>query len=232
MKKEYKHIFFDLDRTLWDFETNSRETLSELYKKYKLDEQGIDSFDKFHERYLAINENLWKHYLRGNVNKETLRVKRFYDTLKKYGIKNKHLTLAISDDYIEMSPSRTSVFPHTHEVLEYLHKKYILHIITNGFEEVQHIKIEKCKIKNYFTHVITSEKAGAQKPSQKIFNYSLELANAMNHESIMIGDTIETDMEGARKSQIDHVFFNPRKKKHNKKFTYEISSLKELTNFL
>src|SRR5688572_21955976 len=163
--KQYKHIFFDLDRTLWDFETNARETLLELYVKYKLPEQGVDSFDKFHERYLAINENMWKHYIRGSINKETLRVKRFYDTLKKFGIRNKHLTLALSDDYIELSPQRTNVFPHTHEVLGYLHKKYDLHIITNGFEEVQYTKLEKCNISTYFKHVITSERAGAQKPA-------------------------------------------------------------------
>lgn len=230
--KAYKHIFFDLDRTLWDLERNSRETLAELYEKHKLAEQGVDSFTTFHERYLEINENLWNHYLRGDLAKETLRVKRFHDTLKEYGIKNRHLAGVLADDYISKSPHKTHVLPYTHETLAYLEKKYTLHIITNGFEEVQHIKIEKSGIRNYFKHVVTSEEAGAQKPALEIFEYSLKLAKAVHYESIMIGDTIETDMEGARNSGIDHVYFNPSGKAHGHRFTHEISSLKQLTDIL
>ncbi|MEW6469087.1 MAG: YjjG family noncanonical pyrimidine nucleotidase [Bacteroidota bacterium] len=232
MSKTYRHIFFDLDRTLWDFEANSRETLAELFAKYRLQERGVASFEGFLERYHAINDNLWRHYLRGNLNKETLRVKRFYDTLKKYGIKDKYLTLAMSDDYIAMSPLRTNLVPHTREILGYLHKKYRLHIITNGFEEVQHIKINACKIDVYFEQVVTSDRAGAQKPSRKIFDYSLKLANALSHESVMIGDCAETDMQGARNAEMDHVFFNPRQARHNRNFTYEIASLRELMDIL
>ncbi|OFY85261.1 MAG: noncanonical pyrimidine nucleotidase, YjjG family [Bacteroidetes bacterium RIFCSPLOWO2_12_FULL_35_15] len=229
---DYEHIFFDLDRTLWDFETNSHETLSELIQKHKLPEKGIESASDFITEYLIINEQLWDEYRKGDVDKNTLRYDRFYRTLLKFKIDDRLLSQAIGNDYVITSPLKTGLFPHTKEVLDYLNANYNLHIITNGFEEVQHVKIKNCGIEKYFDQVITSERAGFKKPDVRIFEYSLATVNCNATNSLMIGDSLEADIIGARNAGIHQVYFNPKKEPHSEDVTFEISSLKELINFL
>lgn len=228
----YKHIFFDLDRTLWDFETNSFETLSELYEKYRLDQKGIVSPNEFVKKYKTHNDLLWEQYREGSIDRATLRVDRFHKTLADFDIEDVALSYNIGNDYIEHSPRKTALMPHAHDVLSYLHEKYSLHIITNGFEEVQHIKIDHSDLKKYFREIITSERAGYKKPEKFIFDYSLETANARAEESIMIGDHLEIDLLGARNAGIDQVYFNPNNVPHTETITHEISSLKELLEIL
>ncbi|MCG3166496.1 MAG: Pyrimidine 5'-nucleotidase YjjG [Bacteroidia bacterium] len=232
MPKTYRHIFFDLDRTLWDFDRNSRETLEEIFVHQKLTEEGIPSFEIFYKIYHEINAHYWENYRLGNLDKETLRYIRFYDTLTRFGIDNKGLAIRIGNDYVDHSPRKTSLLPGTLEILEYLQGKYTLHIITNGFEEVQHIKMHSSGIAHYFEHIITSERAGHKKPTPEIFRYALKLAGAKRNESIMIGDHLEIDCVGARQTGIDAVYFNPGKIPHGEKIKYEITSLEELKNFL
>lgn len=228
----YQHIFFDLDRTLWDFETNSHETLSELANKYKLSEKGVDSIDEFIAGYILINERMWDEYRKGLIDKNTLRYDRFQEALGKYKITDRNLTENIGNDYIAISPLKTTLFPNAIEVLQYLKKKYSLHIITNGFEEVQLIKIKNCGIEHFFDQVITSERAGFKKPDARIFQYSLNAVNAKSIDSLMIGDSLDADIIGARSAGIHQVYFNPCGDKHEEAITYEIKSLKELINFL
>jgi putative hydrolase of the HAD superfamily len=228
----YTTIFFDLDRTLWDFETNSHETISELSEKHQLLEKGVESVASFISEYLLINEQLWDDYRKGLIDKNTLRYDRFYRTLLKFKINDKALSQAIGNDYVDISPLKIGLFPHTKEVLNYLNNKYKLHIITNGFEEVQHVKIKNCGIEKYFDQVITSERAGFKKPDVRIFEYSLETTNANAESSLMIGDSLEADIIGARNAGMHQVFFNPQKETHSEKITYEINSLNELLNFL
>jgi len=228
----YEHIFFDLDRTLWDFETNSYETLSELACKYKLSEKGVDSIDEFIAEYIGINERMWDEYRKGLIDKTALRYNRFYETLAKYNIADRNLSEKIGNDYISISPLKTNMFPHTIEVLQYLSKKYTLHIITNGFEEVQHIKIKNCGIEGYFEEIITSERAGFKKPDERIFQYALDLINAKALNTLMIGDSLEADIVGARSAGLHQVYFNPGGDKHEEDITYEIKSLKELLSVL
>ena len=228
----YEHIFFDLDRTLWDFETNSYETLSELAIKYKLSEKGIDSIDEFIATYIQINERMWDEYRKGLIDKNTLRYGRFHETLGKYKITDRDLSENFGNDYISISPLKTNMFPHTIEVLQYLNEKYSLHIITNGFEEVQHIKIKNCGIKHYFDQIITSERAGFKKPDIRIFQYSLDIVNAKPSDSLMIGDSLEADIAGARNAGLHQIYFNPQGDKHDEDITCEIKSLKELLTFL
>ncbi len=228
----YKHLFFDLDRTIWDFETNSNHALTELADKYKLIDKGVDSVDAFIKEFFQINEALWDQYRRDLINKETLRYERFYRTLLKYSINDKDLTKKFGDDYVAISPLKTSLFPHALETLEYLNEKYVLHIITNGFEEVQHIKIKSCGIKKYFTEIVTSERAGFKKPDARIFEYSLSVSLADKNNSIMIGDCLIADIGGARDAGMHQVYFNPDANQHSEEVTYEISSLKELRDIL
>jgi putative hydrolase of the HAD superfamily len=229
--KNYTHIFIDLDRTLWDFEANALDTFKELFAKYNIDLICKD-FDTFHETYRRINRQLWQLYRDGSIKKHILKYKRFYLTLKEFGKEDLELAKQMGEDYVNLSGNKTKLFPYTHEALSYLKKKYVLHVITNGFEEVQYKKIRNCNLEQYFANIITSEKAGVQKPHQQIFKYALDLANAKKQESLMVGDDVEGDIRGAKEFGIDQVYFNPEHKSYEIEATYEIHSLKQLTEIL
>ncbi len=229
---KYKHIFFDLDRTLWDLENNSVETLHELFEKYELKNRGVTNFDQFIKIYKGINKDLWDLYREGEITKEFLRNQRFKLTLKKFDIENAELAEKLGDYYVENSPYKKRLFPHTIEALDYLKKKYQLHIITNGFEEVQHIKMKISGLDQYFEQVVTSEAAGAKKPRKEIFEYSLNIANAKAEESLMIGDDLAVDIIGAKNAGVDQVFVNYFEEPHEEGPTYEIKSLDTLMEIL
>ncbi|NOQ26523.1 MAG: noncanonical pyrimidine nucleotidase, YjjG family [Bacteroidales bacterium] len=228
---KYKNIFFDLDRTIWDFDKNALDTFQEIYLKYEL-ENIFKSFNNFHKTYIKHNEKLWSDYRQGKIEKIFLSYKRFSLTLEEFGIKDDDLAKRIAHDYIKISPTKKQLFPFAHETLEYLHKKYKLHIITNGFNEVQFTKLENSNLKKYFLNVFTSEDAGAQKPNPLIFEHALKNANAKEEESIMIGDDLQVDIVGAKDFGLDQIFFNPYKKKHSENITHEINSLEKLQEIL
>ncbi len=229
---QYDTIFFDLDHTLWDFETNSREALLELSDKYKLLSKGVDTFENFIQKYFDINERMWDEYRKGIIDKEALRHNRFHEALKLYDIDDYALAQKIGTDYTAIAPYKSNVFPHAIETLSYLAEKYPLYIITNGFEEVQHIKLKHSKLEHFFKDVITSERAGFKKPDERIFHFSLDVAKAKPETSIMIGDSLEADVLGAKNVGMHHVYFNPDEKEHAEDLTYEIKSLKELLEIL
>lgn len=225
--KGIKHIFFDLDHTLWDFESNSKAALHEIFEAEQLVHKGIPSFETFIEAYQNINKRYWDLYREGKMTKERLRVGRFLDTLLHFELNDKPLALKMGDDYVNISPRKTNLFPHTLEVLEYLkNNNYCLHIITNGFSEVQYTKLENSKLKPFFDEIITSEQVGVKKPDPKIFHYSLETARSIANESLMIGDEPEIDIKGALDVGMKGFVFNPKKEKqHNYE---EITCLSEL----
>lgn len=223
-----KHIFFDLDRTLWDFETNSHETLLEIYNKYNLRELGIESYIEFIIEYKKINERLWEMYRVDKISQKDLRRERFQKTLELYNIRNIDLSEQIGKDYIEICPRKTKLFPETIEILNYLRSKYHLYIITNGFHKTQHIKLEFSNLIPYFHQIFTSEQVGVKKPNPKIFEYALSKANANSEESVYIGDDLEVDILGCQNFGIDGVYFNPKKIEHKENPKYEISCLSEL----
>jgi len=230
--KKYKHVFFDLDRTLWDFDRCSRETMEDIFAKYALDQKGVPDFNSFITIYYQINDALWTLYRNGELSKEILHVKRFYSTLEKFGIDNEILAKEIADDYIASLPNKTHLFPYTHQILEYLSNRYTLHIITNGFEEVQYKKMESSGLSKYFDQIITSEDAGFKKPDKNIFTYSLNRTHSKAEESLMIGDEIEVDILGAKSVGMDQVLVNYQKIPHNEEITYEVFSLQELVQIL
>lgn len=230
--KAYKHIFFDLDHTLWDFDKNSTETLLELFTMYDLKNLGVKSFESFHSAYKNRNEMMWEEYRLGKIDKATLRDKRFIFTFWDLGLDPESAPKGLSDDYIKLSPARKNLFPHSHEVLTYLKAKYKLHIITNGFEEAQHIKLEASDLKKYFEEIIISERTGFKKPDIRIFDYSAKLAKANSEECIMIGDGLEVDVLGALSAGWDAVYFNPGKTPHSENLKFEIASLDELKQIL
>lgn len=229
--KVYKHVFFDLDRTLWDFDQNMLDALRDIFFDYNLDSVFPD-ITTFINSFTKHNDYLWEKYRKGELKKDILRFKRFDLTLKDYGLNDQLLAKRIGDEYLKITPTKTALIPFTRDVLEYLSLKYKLHIISNGFDEVQYPKLEKCYIAKYFDKVLTSESSGYHKPCPEAFGHALSSANARKEESIMIGDDLEIDIVGAKRFGIDQVFFNRHTIPHKVKPTHEIHSLLELKKIL
>jgi putative hydrolase of the HAD superfamily len=232
MKKQYKHIFFDLDHTLWDFERNAEETKKELFLSLHLHERGVPSYEGFRSKYIGINSGLWALYRDGNIEKDDLNFKRFYLTLCEFGITDPELGAAMASGFIEGISNKTYLFPFAKEILEYLYPKYALYVITNGFEEVQFSKLKNSGMDRFFTSIITSEEAGVKKPDPGIFRYALQKTEANAADSLMIGDDLEVDMGGARAIGMDQLFVNHNAIAHNETVTFEVGSLKEIEAIL
>jgi len=207
--KKYKHIFFDLDHTIWDFDKNAEETLHELYEIYRLNEIGLPSATIFIETYTRNNHQLWAEYHTGKITKTELRETRFKRTFIELGVHPDVLPVAFEDDYVKLCPTKTNLFPHAHETLQYLQGKYKLHLISNGFKEASTLKIGNTNLGQYFEQVIISEIVGVNKPDKAIFEHALTVAGAEKYESIMIGDSLEADVYGALNFGMDAIYFNP-----------------------
>lgn len=230
-KNKYLHLFFDLDRTIWDFDRNSLETFRDIFLKFDLKSKGIPGLEEFRTVFKEHNDMLWSYYRKGEIKKEVLSVRRFEMTLNSFGIDDLLLAAMIADDYLTIRHDRIFLFPHAHETLEYLHHKYDLHIITNGFEEVQFAKLSMAGLGCYFRTVTTSEEAGVKKPDPFIFELAMHKAGALYHNSIMIGDDVEVDILGARNAGMDQIHFNYHKEENHAGANLEIEDLKELTKF-
>lgn len=228
-KMKYKHLFFDLDHTLWDFEANARLTLEALYEELNLQERGVNDFTLFYKNYLVHNDNLWDHYRKGLIRQDELRIKRMRLALLDFKIADEELSEKMNVQFLDLLPTRNTLFPYTKEILQYLvDKNYELHLITNGFETVQHNKLKYSGLTGFFKEVITSEGSNSIKPNKEIFEYAFQKTNANPATSIMIGDTIEVDIVGAMNAGIDQVFVNHTRITTDVKATYTVSSLKEL----
>ncbi len=231
--RKYKHLFFDLDHTLWDFEANSRQTLQELYENMQLQSKGISDFDLFHKNYLVHNDKLWDRYRNGYIKVDELRWKRMWLALLDFKIADEKMAREMGVIFLDLLPTRKILFPYTIEILDYLiDKKYILHLITNGFEKTQHSKLKHSGLDKYFKEVITSEGSNSLKPHKEIFDYAFQKTNAQPGECIMIGDSIDVDILGAINAGIDQIHVNHLTKEpvlvNNKPPTYTVYSLKEL----
>lgn len=230
---KYHHLFFDLDHTLWDFETNSRLTLETLYASLSLEERGIDDFDRFHKCYLEHNEKMWDRYRKGFIKVDELRWKRFWLTLLDFKIGDEKLARQMAVEFLDLLPTRTALFPDTLTVLDYLKQKgYTMHLITNGFEKTQHSKLQYSGIASYFAEVITSEGSNSLKPHKEIFDYAMSKAKTNTADSIMIGDDPEVDIKGARDAGLDQIYVNHINKKIDFTPTFTVYNLKELMGIL
>lgn len=231
---KYKHLFFDLDHTLWDFDANARQALEQLHIDLDLVSKGVHDFEMFHSNYLAHNEKLWARYRHGYINQQELRLKRMWLTLLDFKIADDELTRQLSELFLQLLPTRNLLFPDTIEVLEYLEeKKYQLHLITNGFEETQHSKLKNSGLSKFFKEVITSECSNSLKPKKEIFDFAMAKAGASANESLMIGDSLEIDIAGAKNAGMDQVHVNYKKEVYGEiQPTYSITTLRELESFL
>ncbi len=232
--KTYKHILFDLDHTLWDFEKNSEETLHTLYEQFGLTSFGKFDCSSFYKKYRFVNIRLWDLYNKGKITQQELRETRFLKTLTGLGLEAHQIPAGLAEAYTYLCPTKSAVFPFTYEVLQYLQPKYGLHIITNGFKDVQYIKMDSSKLHGYFKEIVTSECCGYKKPDNRIFEHALQRINVAPGDCLMVGDNLLCDIAGARAAGIDQVYFNPDRLKttHRPKPTYEISCLSELKQIL
>ena len=229
---KYHHIFFDLDRTLWDFDAAAEVAFERIYDKYHLKDLGIPSAHDFHEVYHPLNEKLWELYRENRITKDDLNRTRFLKPLEHYGIHDVELADHLSEDYVYWSPRIVRLVPGTMELLEYLKPKYHLHLITNGFQEVQHTKLSGSGMEPYFETLTVSEEINIKKPNPEIFLYALKKAGATAEESLMIGDEMAVDIDGARAAGIDQVFFNHLGQEDPGERTYEVKRLEEIREIL
>ena len=222
------HIFFDLDHTLWDFEKNSALAFEKVFYKHSID---VD-LNVFLVHYIPLNLKYWELYRHEKVTQMQLRYGRLKDAfdLLNYEIDDATIDL-LSKEYIHYLPQFNHLFDGTIEVLEYLKSKYNLHIITNGFQEVQAGKMKNSGIEKYFQTITNSEMAGVKKPNPKIFEFALSLANAKKENSIMIGDCIDADVQGALDFGIDAIHFNENKIQIPN-YIKQVNSLIELKKYL
>ena len=226
--KNSKHIFFDLDHTLWDFDKNSALAFERIFTTFKIEME----YTRFRKIYEPINFEYWKRFREDRVNKEELRRGRLIDSFKKFEIEFPMETIdSLAEAYIDELPGNNHLFPGTIEILEYLSAKYELHIITNGFKNVQHIKLDKSNIGHYFKTVTTSEEVGVKKPNPLVFQYALKQANAKAMDSVMIGDTFEADILGAEAVGMHTIFYNYRNENLPQKYI-KVDSLLEIQHYL
>ncbi len=229
--KKYKHLFFDLDRTLWDFDKNSEEAIRDLYKTHSLQLKLGVGFNEFYLEYKGINHQLWDVYRIGRITKDELRLQRFHNTFRKFNYNNPEFALSFNDDYVALCSSKSNLIPHSIEILDYLKPNYTMHVITNGFVEAQQVKIDNSGLAYYFDEIVVSDGLGYRKPDQRIFNYALEKSGATAENSIMIGDDYGPDVLGAKAIGMDQVYFTKELQKEEAA-TFVIHSLLELKNIL
>lgn len=228
MNRILTDVFFDLDHTLWDFEKNSALAFEIIFEKHKI---NLD-FDKFLGFYVPANFKYWEMYRKDEIDHLTMRYRRLKDTFDflEYTIDDNKIQL-LSDEYIHYLPKNNHLFEGAIPVLDYLKSKYNLHIITNGFADIQNSKLKNSNIIHYFKTITNSEIAGVKKPNAIIFEFALDQANAKKENSIMIGDCIEADVKGALDAGLDAIFFNQNNQKINSKIK-QVDHLLELKNHL
>jgi putative hydrolase of the HAD superfamily len=205
---KYTHLFFDLDNTLWDFNTNSYDALYIALKKMELLDR-IGNYDDYFAKYHAVNERLWDLYRENKITKQVLRGRRFEESLELNDTPMPGIGDPLNDAYLAEMPKQLKLVPGARSVLDYLHHKYRMAIITNGFKEVQVDKLVQSGLKKYFDKVFISEEVGAQKPHKLIFEHAVKSMNAPKKSSLMIGDSWEADIIGARMFGMDQVYYCP-----------------------
>ncbi|MFC5410016.1 YjjG family noncanonical pyrimidine nucleotidase [Larkinella bovis] len=229
----YKHLFFDLDHTLWDFDRNSAESIRELYEQFRLAEMGIESADIFNQHFITINRQLWSDYDNNRISHTDIRYRRFRMVMEAIGVSDHSLCDEMNEMYLQLLPRKPHLMESAVDLLDYLRNRYVLHIITNGFDEIQATKMASSGLTDYFQHVITNNKADAKKPDPRIFEFALATSGARATESLMIGDNYEADVRGAQNAGLDVAYYNVSSLPIDGPApTFEIRHLKELMAIL
>lgn len=230
--KKYTHLFFDLDHTLWDYDRNVAESLSELFVHHYLQNSGIPDVDAFIKSFYAVNFKLWALYDVGKISKESLRDTRFKLIFEHAGANPERVSRDLEEDFMARTSSKPHLLPYTMEILAYLRPHYGLHIISNGFNESQFKKMEASGLTPFFDLIVTSETTGHKKPDPRIFQFAMDQLRTVHTDCMMIGDNPNSDILGAIRAQIDNVYFDPHFKGIDHTPTHTIRHLKELEEIL
>ena len=223
-----KAIFFDWDHTLWDHDANAMESLSELFYAFDLDKKSIHTFGSFFEIYHKVNHQLWEDYQFGKIDQQSLRETRFKKVFEAIQIEGPHIEFG--NEFLHRTPRKTKMLDGAVEIIELLAKNYPLFVLTNGFSDVQEIKISGSGLKHCFEQVITSEEAKAKKPDATFYQYALQQANCLPEEALMIGDHEKIDVWGAEQVGIPAIHFCA--KDDPSLATRKINHLSELKNWI
>ena len=230
---KYQHIFFDLDNTLWDFDRSSILAFDKIFEIFNLINYGIPSAKDFHKTYFDHNNKLWDLYRKGEIDKEFLKIERFRLPLKDYGIVDDKLAIDLGESYTDYAARLVALVPNTMEVLNYLKdKNYNIHLITNGFLEVQSIKMQSSGLDKMIDHSFVSEVVGFKKPDHRIFFHAMDAVGGNIKNSVMIGDDLSVDIIPAKEIGMKHIYFNRKKISHNEMLDYEIEDLIEIKEIL
>ena len=205
---QIEHIFFDLDNTLWDFEYNSRNVIRDLFNEYNLSQRCRTDFVEFLRQYEQVNLLLWDKLKKSEISKEQLRSSRFYNSMQMFGYDDFDLGLRLEQEYVKRSPYQKKLIDGATGLLQKLQSNYQLHIITNGFKEVQYTKLENCMIREFFSDIIISEEVGFSKPDRRIFEQAMRITGARPHASLMVGDDMDNDFHGAIAAGMHAVHFD------------------------
>lgn len=228
----YKHLFFDLDHTLWDYASNSGQALAEMFETLRLEEIFVSPQNLINS-FMRHNDWVWNEYKNDRMTKSVLRTRRFELTLGDYGVNNPEFASRLNDVFLTIMPHKTSLIPGAWELMEYLSaRNYKMYILTNGFTNIQIRKLSSSKLNQFVTKMFSSEQIGYNKPKPQIFQWALKSANARKTESLMIGDELFADIGGARKFGIDQIYYNPLAIPHTEMVTYEVRSLSEIKEIL
>lgn len=223
--KSITDLFFDLDDTLWDFQTNSAAAFAAIFDQHQLPFTTA----QFLPLYRPINERYWQLYRDGEISKTELRLNRLSDTFHAMKVEvSADLVQQIADDFNRNLNNYTSLMPGVIDTLDYLYPRYNLHILTNGFTEVQDTKLKNSKLSPYFKTVTASEESGAKKPDPAIFAQALNRAQADKATSVMIGDNLQADIHGALKFGVQAIYFNPNRLNYSGTHIQTITQLKDL----
>tara|TARA_R110002124_G_scaffold82664_7_gene216853 strand:- start:19523 stop:20218 length:696 start_codon:yes stop_codon:yes gene_type:complete len=230
--RKYKHLFFDLDHTLWDYDSNVRDSLSELFIDFDLGSLGNPDFELFFDAFQITNHVLWEQFNKGVVDKDELRAMRFKEVFTRAKLSVSKIPKELEEEFILRTSSKPKVMDHAFETLAYLKSRYELHIITNGFNQSQYNKLKSSKLDSYFDLIVTSENSGFRKPDKRIFDHAMLQLKTEAINCLMIGDNPLSDIQGAQNAEIDQVFYNPLKTESKISPTYTINHLSELTTIL
>ena len=189
-------------------------------------------FESFIDIYERINLKLWKLYDVRLISKEELRYKRFQETFLFFKFDNLDLAKQWDGEYLQISPYKTHLKEGAIDILLYLKTTYQLHIITNGFKEVQHIKLNQCQLAPFFQKIVISEEYGFSKPDIKIFDLAQKLSMAKPHECVMIGDNYETDILGALNAKWKAIYVSDSDKENDNCNYFQVNRLMDLKNLL
>lgn len=229
---KYTHLFFDLDHTLWDFDRASEETWRSLWGEHALEERIPGGFDIFYPIYCAHNDRMWERFRNGHMKREELRWKRVWHSFLDLKLYDTELAHELSAAYLKLLPTQTFLMPSAKELLDHCKGRYGMHLITNGFETTQRLKLQHSGIADYFGEIFTSERCSSIKPQPAIFEFAMSTCGADCTTSLMIGDALDIDIAGAMGVGMDTAYYNPKGLPHNRKPTYELRDLDELRSVL